>query len=110
LNFVVAPASQPSSQPSNQPTIQLAETFHFGILMFSKLTSPHATTSSEVHSSGRLPAAKLARKSIYRISMKTTYSTFWPKTWKLCLACRSDLPLLLYCLCVLGQKFGSAAL
>jgi len=78
--------------------------------MFSKLTSPHATTSSEVHSSGRLPAAKLARKSIYRISMKTTYSTFWPKTWKLCLACRSDLPLLLFCLCVLGQKFGSAAL
>jgi len=64
--------------------------------MFSKLTSPHATTSSEVHSSGRLPAAKLARKSIYRISMKTTYSTFWPKTWKLCLACRSDLPLLLF--------------
>jgi len=99
-------ASQPASQPVSQSVSQLDETFHFGILMFSKLTLPHATTSSGLQTYV-VPAAcrsKRAGKSIYRISMKTTYSTFWPKTWELCLACRSDLPLLFS---VFGQKFAS---
>lgn len=93
------------AQPASQPASLNFLLWHFNVFQVNLATRRHF----HLHlwsSSGRL-LAKLAkakaRKSIYRISAKTTYSTFWAKTWKLCLACRSDS-----LLSVLGKSFPVA--
>lgn len=85
LNFVVVGAG--------------TQTFHFGISMFSKLTAGRITAMPHTK-----PHPLPARRSIYRISMKTTYSKFWETTSELYLG--SLLGVRSICCCLFKPKFA----